>query len=152
MRKIAKTCLILWALFVLSSCDSVRRKTKETINKGGETVGKTATEFFEGVGEGVEKTLAINIELSEDLKRKGLNTGKYIVSNGQSGQDNLLTVYIIFNDDLSDTLMVKAYDKSGMEIGRLKRAISGKKDDASYFEFEFDRWTNLESKGKVTIE
>ena len=48
--------LALLALFTLS-CDRLKQKTKETINKGGETVGKTATEFLEGVTEGVEKTL-----------------------------------------------------------------------------------------------
>ena len=40
---------------LLASCGKVREKAKETINKGGETVGKTATEFFEGISAGIDK-------------------------------------------------------------------------------------------------
>jgi len=32
-------------------------------------VGETATEFFEGVAEGVDKTLECEIVLSDDLKK-----------------------------------------------------------------------------------
>lgn len=50
------TILTLATLLTLS-CNRIKKKTKETVNKGGETVGKTASGFFEGVPEGVEQTL-----------------------------------------------------------------------------------------------
>ncbi|WP_346882420.1 hypothetical protein [uncultured Algibacter sp.] len=55
MKSLIKLILIFMLLF--TSCDKIASKTKETINKSGETVGETATEFFEGVTEGVDKTL-----------------------------------------------------------------------------------------------
>jgi len=64
------TILTLLAVLTIS-CNRVKDKTKETINQSGEAVGKTATEFFEGVSEGVDKTLQCEISLSQDLQDKG---------------------------------------------------------------------------------
>ncbi|MBU2921405.1 hypothetical protein KO504_08630 [Winogradskyella psychrotolerans] len=59
------TTLILLLSFF--SCDRIANKTKEGINRGGEVVGESATEFFEGVSEGVDKTLECKIILSNNL-------------------------------------------------------------------------------------
>ncbi|MEY8848769.1 hypothetical protein AB9K26_08135 [Psychroserpens sp. XS_ASV72] len=150
--KLLTLTLFLGIVFTFTSCNRIKNKTKETINKGGETVGKSATEFIEGIGEGIEKTLALKIEISEDLKTKGISTGKYYVENSNGGNDNLLTVYIIFEKDFSDTLFVKAYDKEKLEVGRISKEINGKKGEALYIDFEFDKRTILESKGIIQFE
>tara|TARA_R110000751_G_scaffold302244_1_gene416146 strand:+ start:673 stop:843 length:171 start_codon:yes stop_codon:yes gene_type:complete len=49
--------LILLSALSLFSCNRIANKTKEGLNKGGEIVGESATEFFDGVSEGVDKTL-----------------------------------------------------------------------------------------------
>ena len=77
--------LVLVSLLMFS-CDRVKKKTKETINKSGEVVGKTATEFFEGVSEGVDKTLQCEIILSPELKEKELKTGKFANIAERSGR------------------------------------------------------------------
>ena len=145
------TLLIL--ILALTSCDRVREGTKKTINAGGEVVGKTATEFIEGVTEGVDRTLQCELSISESLKADGLETGKFTIqSDTVGGQNNLLTLYIIFNRDFNKSILVKAFDKAGLEVGRVKLPVDGKAGDAKYYDFLFDKRTYIEVKSKLTIE
>jgi hypothetical protein len=144
--------LILTALMLFASCGRVKEKAKETINKGGETVGKTATEFFEGVSTGIDKTLECELSLSETLLSKGLKTGKFSIENAAVGKNNQLTVYLIFDKDFNSPVIAKTFDKNGLETGRAKIDIAGKADEAAYFDFVFDKRTYIEVKSKITLE
>ena len=86
---------ILSVSMLLVSCGRIREKAKETINKSGETVGKTATEFFEGVSEGIDRTLQCELSLSNSLIDSGVKTGKFVIDNAEGGRNNLLTIYLI---------------------------------------------------------
>lgn len=137
--------LAIMALF-LSGCS--RCSPRKKINEGGEVVGQTIGEFTEGVVSGVDDSFEIQASLSEELKTKGVTTGKI-----QTGTEtNILVVYFIFTKDFSDTLQFKAFDNKGLEIGRVRQGVSGKKDDASYVEVVFDPHTRLQVDSKVTVE
>jgi hypothetical protein len=145
--KVLHLVFILTLIILYTSCNKVKDKTKHVINKSGEAVGSTATEFFEGVGSGIEGTLAIKVELSDNLKEKGVQTGKCYTTDKR----NVLTVYLIFERDFKDTLWVKAFDKEGLEIGRKDTLVSGKAGKAYYVDLQFDNRTRLESKSKALI-
>jgi len=153
MKKQNIIILIVIALSISAiSCNKIKDKTKNSINKSGETIGKSTTEFIEGVGDGITKTLALDIKVSEDLISKGLETGKYLIETSETGSKNILTLYIIFNKDFDETVFLKAYDKNNLEIGRVNIKISGKKDEAGYYDFVFDERTKLENKGSLILE
>ena len=137
---------------LLVSCSRVKEKAKETINRGGETVGKTATEFFEGISEGIDKTLQCEISVSQSLIDKGLKTGKFTIENAGGGRNNQLSIYLIFDKDLKSSVTAKAFDKNGLETGRTKMDIEGKADEANYFDFIFDKRTYIEVKSKIVLE
>ncbi len=144
---------ILTLLFVVSACNRVKQKTKETVNEGGEIVGKTATEFFEGFSEGVERTLDCEISLSPALTAKGLKTGNFAIGQDTSGgTDNVLRLYIIFDKDFESMVFAKLFHKNGLESGRTKMKISGVSGDARYFDFAFDNRTHIEAKSKISLE
>jgi len=144
--------LILSIFLLLLSCDRVKEKAKGTINKSGETVGKTATEFFEGVSKGIDKTLQCELSLSKPLTDKGLKTGKFVIENTDEGRNNQLTIYLIFDKDFKSSITAKAFDKSGLEIGRAKIDIEEKADKAGYFNFIFDKRSYIEVKSKIVLE
>ena len=144
--------LILSILMLLASCGKVKEKAKETINKSGETVGKTATEFFEGVAEGIDKTLQCELSLSQSLIDKGLKTGKFAIDNADGGRNNQLTVYLIFDKDFKSPVTAKVFDKNGLEVGRAKIDVEGKANEAGYFDFIFDKRTYIEVKSKIVLE
>jgi hypothetical protein len=140
--------LIEGIIFISCSSDNV----KESINKAGDVTGQAVGEFASGVSNGVEKAVEPQIVLSENLKNKGISFGKMTVASDTAGTDNLLTVYVIFNQDFAGTFSAKAFDAKGAEMGRLKEEVSGKKDDARYVEFHFDKHTNIDNDSKITLE
>lgn len=140
------------ALAFLFSCNNVKEKAKDTINKGGETVGEIATEFTEGVTEGVDRTLDNKIVLSEALKAKGISTGKFYIENDSLGKDNKLVVYIICNKEFNGTLTFKVIDKKGIEFGRQQLTLNSRAGAAGYHDVVFDSRTNIEVKSTIEIE
>ena len=143
---------ILFVMLLLVSCGKIRNRTKQTINKGGETVGKAATEFFEGVHEGIDKTLQCEVLLSKHLTENGLRTGKFAIENADEGINNRLVIYLIFDKDFESPITAKTFDKNGLEIGRSKIDVEGKADDAGYFDFIFDKRSYIEVKSKIVLE
>ncbi len=143
---------ILSVLLLTASCGKVKEKAKETINKSGETAGKAATEFFEGVSEGIDKTLQCELSLSQSLTDKGLRTGKFIIDNAGTGRNNQLTVYLIFDKNFKSPITAKVFDKNGMEVGRAKIDVEKNAGEAGYFDFVFDKRSYIEVKGKIVLE
>src|SRR6187431_1330628 len=110
-----KLFIPIFTLFLFScSTDTV----KEGINTVGNVAGQTAGEFMEGAAKGVEKAFDVKVTLSDDLKKKGLELGKTYITSDTLATDNLLMVYIIFNQDYSDTLKAKVFDDKQLEMGR----------------------------------
>jgi hypothetical protein len=147
--------ILLVALILITSisCNRVKDRTKEVINEGGEVVGKAGGEFAEGVAKGVEETFQLSIVLSEELKTKGLQTGKYRIENASdSAIDNKFVLYMIFEKDFDQEVTIKYYDKNGLEGGRIKKKVTGKAGEAKFVEFAFDSRTDIELKSKMVIE
>jgi len=147
-----KFSLIIFSLLILS-CNKVKETAKETINKGGEAVGKTATEFVEGVTEGVDRTLDCKVELSQNLINNGVKTGKFTIENDSIGnKNNKMVVYFIFDKKIDQELSVKVFDKKGLECGRSKLKIKGVIGEAKYYDIVFDKRTNVETKSIIKFE
>jgi hypothetical protein len=64
----------------------------------------------------------------------------------------MLSVCFIFKKDFSRRLMIKVFDSKGPETGRSSQLVKGKKDEAVYIDFIFEKRTNIYSDSKMTIE
>jgi hypothetical protein len=149
MKIYLKIALLVMPLF-LNQC--VSDETKEKLNKAGNETGQTVGKFVSGVTNGVEKAFEARIALAQNLKDKGIQFGKITVANDSEGKDNLLIVYVIFNMDFKGQLSAKAFDNKDLEMGRTKVTVSGKKDEAKFIEFHFDKHTNIDSDSRISIE
>jgi len=134
----------------LFSCSS--HSIKEKINKTGDAAGQAIGEFAQGVTTGVKKVIEPKFEINETLKTKGIEFGKMTISSDNDENKNVLISYVIFNADFTGTLTAKAFDNKNLEMGRVKLEINGKKEDAKYFEFHFDKRTDIKNDSKITIE
>ncbi len=153
MKKVLTLVLILCSTtLVLTSCNWAKDKTKKAINKTGEAVGKTGSEFGDGVYKGVKKTFENDIKISENLKKAGLQIGEVTINSTDSTTDNVLTVYMIFNEKFDKNIRIKVYNEDGKEYGRASEKIKGKKEDAEYIDFNFDKRVNIGTKGSIIIE
>jgi hypothetical protein len=145
--------LIAFSLLVLfGACDRVKQTAKDTINKTGETVGNATTEFADGVSEGLDKTYQSILKLSPQLQEQGVRTGKFSVAGTDSSQNNVLTVYLIFAKPFDKEVLVRVLDRNGLEYGRAKLHVAGTPGDAGYYDFVFNKRTQLESKSQFILE
>lgn len=142
---------ILVVLSLTCACSKVKEKTKETLNKGGETVGEMATEFTEGVTEGVERNLDCKIVLSERLKQQGIALGKYHIESDTLGHNNKIVVYLITEKAFKGNLTFKVSDKKGVEFGRTQLTLDTKAGAANYYDVVFDPRTDIEVKSTIEI-
>lgn len=147
-----KIIIATFALTFVFSCNNIKEKAKNTINKGGETVGEMATEFSEGVTEGVDRTLDSKIVISDVAKAKGIATGKFYIESDSLGKNNKLVIYIINNKDFNGTLTFKVTDKKGVEFGRQQLTLNNKAGVGGYHDVVFDPRTNIEVKSTIEIE
>jgi hypothetical protein len=132
------------------ACNNVSDTAKKVVNKGGEVVGETASDFIEGVGKGIGQSLDCKVFLDSTLIALGLENGKYsILSSPNGGENNLLTIYFIFNEDFDREIKIVAKDKNDLEIGRTSKRIKGSKGSAEYFEMEFHKRTYIEAKSNI---
>jgi hypothetical protein len=146
-----KYLLILLTL-VLASCNWAKQKTKESVNKTGEVVAKAGSEFVNGVSKGIEKTFQNEVVFSESLKKQGLKSGKIIIHGTDSSADNILTTYLIFDENFDHNVTIKVISDEGQEYGRATQHVAGQKGDAKYVDFIFDKRTNIDGRGKLLFE
>jgi hypothetical protein len=92
------------------------------------------------------------VVLSDALKKQGVSTGKITIGSTDSATDNILTAYLIFQNDFDRNVRVRVLDDAGREYGRTVQMIKGAGGEAKYFDFVFDKRTNLDSKGKLVFE
>ena len=144
--------LLIALTLTFVSCNWAKQKTKDTVNKTGEVVAKTGSEFVNGVSKGIEKTFQNDVVFSDQLKKIGLKAGKIIIHGTDSTTDNILTTYLIFDNNLDQNITIKVISEDGQEYGRVTQHVTGQKGDAIYFDFIFDKRTNIDSKGKLLFE
>jgi uncharacterized protein with FMN-binding domain len=153
MKKVISIILTFAVVtFTLSSCDWAKDKTKKSVNKAGEIVGKTGSEFGDGVYRGVKKTFENDVKISDQLKAKGLEFGEVVINSTDSTTNNVLTAYVIFNDNFDQEFMIKVFNENGKEYGRLKEKLKGEKGSAKHIDFIFDKHVNIGVKGNISVE
>jgi len=144
------TALVAAALLV-SSCNWAEKKTKQALNKGGEFAGSAATEVIEGVTTGVERTWKVDVELSSELRARGLQLGRTQVVGDEQGRDNRLVIYLSTDKGLRDTLSAIALDKDMLEMGRTTLVVDAPPNSGDHYVLQFQDRTDLERKSRVVI-
>lgn len=146
------TLKLLVVIIFFISCDRVKNETKNAIDKTAETAGKVGTDIVSKVGDGVQKSLECKVQLSDALQQAGVQSGKLYFEKGLEGNENVLSIYLIFQKDFAKILAVKALDENGVEYGRANLMVKAKKDSANYFDFRFNKKVRLEHKSTFVIQ
>ena len=144
--------ILLIISLVTISCNWAKDKSKEAVNKTGEVVAKTGAEFVQGASRGIQSTFQNEIVISDPLKKQGIKTGKILIGGTDSTTDNVLTAYLIFDQNFNNKITVKVLDENGLEYGRITQQLQANAGDARYVDFPFDKRTNIDSKGKLVFE
>lgn len=152
-----KPLLIFFTLAGLTACVNVTERTRDAAIKAsagvGEAVGKTGSEFVKGVKEGIDRTYDCTVVVSEELKKAGITTGKFIIaSDSGSATNNKVSVYLIFSKDVNRSVSARITDAAGKEYGRNSKQIKATKEEARFIDFVFDRRTDIESRSVISLQ
>ncbi len=147
MKKILIT--LIFAQTVLFSCQT--EEGNEKLADAGQTVGKSAATIAKSVKSGIEQATKIKIDLSENLKTRGLSTGK-ITLGSKGGRHNVLNVYMIFDKKINRNVTMRVIDAGGLELGRTRVLVKGEAGEAKFIDFVFDTRTNIDRDNKIVME
>ena len=117
---------------LLVGCD---KKDDGIVKKVGEVIGQQATDFTKGVGKGIDQKMLVQASLTPQAHVLGL-TNTIAKSLGM-GSTNSISVYFIASQSISSTLVARALNADGAEVGRAKATVVMQKDDAAYVTFTF---------------
>lgn len=151
LRRVEASLIFGMIIVAMISCDWAKDKAKSTLNKTGEIVGKTGSEIADGVSKGVEESFANSVILSDDLGQSGVKMGKVMITSTDSTSDNILAAYLIFDKPFLGKITAKVMDVNGQEFGRASVTIDAKADDAGFYDFVFDKRTNIDRGDRVYL-
>lgn len=149
--KFKNVCLVI-IVFGAIACNRVKETTKDVIHSAGKVAGKSASEFGDGVVEGIDQTFGCTVKLSPELIAAGVTTGKYILPDSADKSLYTLTLYLIFDKDYTGTIQALVSSEAGVEYGRTKCDVNAKEGDATYYDFVFDKRTNIERKSVFVLK
>jgi hypothetical protein len=141
--------LIVLAIF---ACNRVKETTKDAIHTAGKVAGKSASEFGDGVVEGMDQTFGCTVKLSLELIAAGVSAGKYNLPDSSGNGKYTLSIYLIFAKDYSKPIQAIVNNDAGLEYGRTKCSVDAKANEAGYYDFVFDKRTNIESKSVFILK
>ncbi|QKE63623.1 hypothetical protein HNE05_09715 [Aquipseudomonas campi] len=138
----------LFSAAILAGCGESEQSLSE---KAGKAVGEGVTGFLSGVGSGIDQSMVVETELGAGASKAGLvkTTAK---SNGMADAQKSFSVYLVANEPFKGTLLAKAYDKDGQEIGRAKSEVDLQKDDADYIIFAFSERMDSQLVHKYLVD
>lgn len=127
-------------------------KSDESASKAaGTKVGEALTDFATGVGKGIDRQMQVNVVLSAEVAQQGL--GKTVAKSlGIDTGRKCISVYFMAKTSFKGTLLAKAMNKEGQEIGRSAADVDFANDDAKYVSFEFEQEMDTQSVDTYVIE
>ena len=104
--------------------------------KVGEKLGQQATDFTKGIGKGIDQQMVVHASLSPQVQAIGLTNT--IAKSLGIGSTNGFSIYLIASQNVSNSLIARALNADGIEVGRSKKLVVMQKNDAAYVTFVFE--------------
>lgn len=131
MKRLFSAFGIAAMLAAVSACGDDRSLSQ----RGGAALGSAATDFAEGLGAGVDRSMKADVAGDESLTAHGLSL---TVSKGGPLGSNQMSVYVTSGKAFKGRLIAKAIDRENREIGRAVLDIELAENDAKYANFNFN--------------
>ena len=104
--------------------------------RGAESLSKGVGEVLRGTAKGFDDSLsAVAVAPGNGLAEAGLRVER---AHRQNAAAPTITAYVLSGQPFAGTLLLRALDDSGKEVGRAKAALKQEADDAAYVDFTFD--------------
>lgn len=147
-----KLVAIIATSIFLQSCDVFNGQSQNPLEKTAESAKSLGNQLVSTVSSKVSSIIKCEVILGENLQKAGLHSGKVTFSSSKDANDNILSLYLIFDKKFEGKFQIKAYDDNGLEYGRIISSVSSNQNKAGYYEFVFDKKVNLEYNSKFIVD
>ena len=141
MKKTIIFAALLAVLFV--GCG----KGDELADKIGQKIGEATTAAAKGMAKGIDEQLKVTAELSQTLQYEGLS-----MTTSTLGKEKTVSLYLTAKKEFKGTLLAKAMNKEGNEIGRATADVEFAVDDAKYVNLKFPTEMDTQLAEKYTVD
>lgn len=142
--------LAVVSLVVVAAC---KKEDESYAKKAGSAVAETLSDFASGVGTEIDTRMTVDVELAAALTEQGISK---TVAKGVGFQDidkgKGISVYFIAQKEFKSTLVARALNKEGQEIGRAAADVDLGADDAAYVTFTFPSEMDTQLVQKYVID
>lgn len=130
------------ARFVKGIGESLKTEGKA----GAESLTQGVGEVVKGAGKGFDASMSeVKISVVQALGTKGIQ------STRASRKEQMVVAYVIFDQDFSGSLSLRAMDSKNTEVGRSNVKLEEKAGSAKYIEFPFDPNTPMAAVGAFEL-
>lgn len=129
-RRVALAVLVV---MLVAGCGG---KEESLSQRTGSAVAGAATDFLSGVGEGIDRKMAVELDVDPALAERGL---EITLGKDRGLGSNMAAVYVIADRPFEGKLMAKAMDAQDREIGRSLVDVVLEADGAQYVNFSFNQ-------------
>jgi hypothetical protein len=117
--------------------------------RGAESLSKGVGEVLRGTAKGFDDSLsAVAVQPGAGLAEAGLHVER---AHRQSAAAPTITTYVLSDKPFAGTLLLRALDDAGKEVGRTKAAVKRDADDAGYVDFSFDERVPLHTVSRFEM-
>jgi|SRR6185437_13545092 len=110
-------------------------------------IKQTAVEFAQN-----PSSNSLKITPPEKLMQKDVELDVAVVSNDSIGINNLLTLYVFFNNACEDTLTVKVLTNQNDEKASISVVLSGIQDETKPLYFHFNKNVSITENDKLLLQ
>lgn len=140
------TVILLAAMFLAGGCG---KGDESAAKRVGKKVGGAAVDFGSGVGKGVDEKMAAKVELAAELTKQGIAV---TASKGLGLEQKGVSIYLTTKTPLKGTLIAKALNKEGLEIGRSVTEVDYAADDGKHANFVFEKEVDTQMVDKYVVD
>lgn len=138
-----RTIAAVLPVLLLAACG---RNDESLAKKAGAKVGETLTDLAHGVDAGIDRGRTVPVVVSDALAAHGVG------ATVSKRDGTALAIYLTSKEEWEVEVVVKALDRSDMEIGRAKTKVSFAKNDAKYVGCDFPREMDASLVVKYLVE
>jgi hypothetical protein len=109
----------------------------------GEALSQQVTDFSYKPSRGPDGSMSMVVPVSMTPQVQALGLTNTISKPIGIVTTNGIAIYFIASHSISNTLVARAVNASGVEIGRTKKLVVMQKDDHYYVNFDFDEQTDV---------
>jgi len=122
--------------------------------QGAEELSKGVGEVVKGAAKGFDQSLtAVKLDLAPELTSKGVRAERGSKLAGAASQPARrgITIYLIYDQAFAGSLLVRALDAGGKEVGRAQAEVKQPAGAAGYLDFVFDARTPFEAVDRYAV-